>query len=60
MKIEIPLFESLLLIGASLAARIQTQGVEQALAVTAIEYGMNSIQIVKRLFADAWRLVCDN
>jgi len=55
MKIEIPFFETLLLIGASLMARMQLQGVEQALAATAIEYGMNGIRTVKRLFPVALR-----
>ena len=57
MKIEIPFLASLLLIGTSLMARMQAQGVEQALAATAIEYGMNGIRAVKRLFPDAMRLV---
>ena len=50
MKIEIPLLASLLLMGASLMARMQTQGVEQALAAAAIECGMNGISTAKRLF----------
>jgi uncharacterized membrane protein (UPF0136 family) len=57
MKIEFPFFESLLLIGASLMARVQLQGVEQALAATAIEYGMNGVRTVKRLIPAALRLV---
>ncbi len=57
MKIEIPFLASLLLIGASLMARMQTQGVEQALALAAIEYGTNGIRTGKRLFRDAMRLV---
>ena len=52
MKIEIPFLASLLLIGASLMARMQAQGVEQALAAAAIECGMNGIRTVKRLFSD--------
>jgi hypothetical protein len=56
MKIEIPFFETLLLVGASLMARMQLQGVEQALAATAIEYGMNGISTVKRLIPAALRL----
>ena len=57
MKIEIPFLESLLIVGASLMARMQLQGVEQALAATAIEYGMNGIRTVKRLFPNALRFV---
>jgi len=57
MKIEIPFLASLLLVGASLMARMQAQGVEQALAAAAIECGMNGIRTVKRLFPDGMRLV---
>ena len=57
MKIEIPFLASLLLIGASLMARMQAQGVEQALAAVAIECGMNGICTVKRLFPDGMRWV---
>ena len=44
MKIEIPFLAGLFLIGTSLFARIATQGVEQALFSTAIEYGLNGIK----------------
>ena len=57
MKIEIPFLARVLLIGASLMARMQAQGVEQALAAAAIECGMNGIRTVKRLFPDGMRLV---
>ncbi len=39
MKIEFSLFASLLMIGAPLLARVQAQGLEQALIGMAIEYG---------------------
>ena len=57
MKIEIPFLASVLLIGASLLARMQAQGVEQALVSAAIECGMNGIRTVRRLFPDGIRLV---
>jgi hypothetical protein len=44
MKIEIPFLAAMVLIGTSLLARITTQGVEQALFWTAIEYGLNGIK----------------
>ena len=44
VKIEIPFLAGLLLIGTSLLARITTQGVEQALFSTVIEYGLNGIR----------------
>ena len=50
MKIEIPFLAALVLIGTSLLARIATQGVEQALFWTAIEYGLNGIKEGIRLF----------
>ena len=56
MKIEIPLLAGLLIIGTDLLARVAVQGVEQALAAAVIEYGMNSIRAVKRLFPDGIRL----
>ena len=57
MKIEIPFLASLLLIGTGLMARMQAQGVEQALAAAAIEFGTNGIRAVKRLFPGATRLL---
>ena len=56
MKIEIPLLAGMLIIGTDLLARVAVQGVEQALAAAVIEYGMNSIRAVKRLFPDGIRL----
>ena len=45
MKIdEIPLLAALVPIGTSLLTRIATQGVEQALFWTAIEYGLNGMK----------------
>jgi hypothetical protein len=41
VKIEIPLLAALVLIGTSLLVRMGTQGVEQALLSTVIEYGLN-------------------
>ncbi len=38
MKIEFPLLASFLLIGTTLLARVQAQGIEQALLATVIEY----------------------
>ena len=41
MKSEIPFLAALVLIGTSLLARMATQGVEQALFSTVIEYCLN-------------------
>ncbi len=49
MKIEIPLLASLLLIGTTLLARVQAQGIEQALVATAIEYTVNGARAAVRL-----------
>ena len=41
MKSEIPIMATLVLIGTSLSARMATQGVEQAIFSTVIEYCLN-------------------
>jgi len=41
VKSEIPIMATLVLVGASLSARIAAQGVEQALFSTVIEYCLN-------------------
>lgn len=49
MKIEVPFLAALVLIGASLFARMAAQGVEQALLSAAVEYGLDGVRAVKRL-----------
>ncbi len=49
MKIEFPLLASLILIGMTLLARVQAQGIEQALLTMAIEYSVNGVRSTVRL-----------
>lgn len=49
MKIEFPLLATLLMIGTSLLARAQAQGIEQALLATAIEYCVRGGKAAVRL-----------
>ena len=44
MKIEFPLLATLLLIGTTLLARAQANGIEQAVFATAIEYGVGGLR----------------
>ncbi|HYY24673.1 MAG TPA: hypothetical protein VE689_04220 [Candidatus Udaeobacter sp.] len=55
MKIEFPLMATLLLIGTTLFARTQAQGIEQALFATVIEYGAGGVRSVIRLLSAAVR-----
>ena len=41
MKSEIPIIATLVLVGTSVSARMATQGVEQAIFSTVIEYCLN-------------------
>jgi hypothetical protein len=54
MKSEIPFLATLILVGTSLSARMTVQGIEQALLVTAIEYGRYGLDAIKRLFPKVW------
>lgn len=53
MKLEIPLFAAVVLIGTTLLARMATQGVEQALFSTAMEYGSGGARVVNRLLRNS-------
>jgi hypothetical protein len=55
MKIEFPLMATLLLIGTTLLARAQAQGIEQALLATVMEYGAGGVSSVMRLLPTAVR-----
>jgi hypothetical protein len=55
MKIEFPLMATLLLIGTTLLARTQAQGIEQALFATVIEYGVGGLRSAIRLLPTAVR-----
>ena len=55
MKIEISFLAALLLVGTELMVRVGTQGIEQALLSTVIEYGANGIRAGRRLFPNAAR-----
>lgn len=49
MKVEFPMLAALLLIATTLAARVQAQGIEQALFSMAIEYGVSGARSVVQL-----------
>jgi len=51
VKIEIPFFASLFLIGTSLLARVAVRGIEQALLATGAEYGVNVTKARRKLLA---------
>jgi hypothetical protein len=44
VKLEMSLFAGLLVIGTTLLARVQVQGVEGALVSTALEYGLRGLR----------------
>jgi hypothetical protein len=52
MKIELSVLSTLLLIGTTLLARAQAQGIEQALFATAMEYGVNGVRSAIKLLPD--------
>jgi hypothetical protein len=54
MKSEIPFLATLILVGTTLSARMTVQGIEQALLVTAIEYGRDGIEALKRVLSNVW------
>jgi hypothetical protein len=56
MKIEMSLASTLLLIGTTLLARAQTQGFEQALLATAMEFGVNGLRSAVKFLPDYMRL----
>ena len=51
VKIEIPFFAGLLLIGTEVLARVAVQGIEQAVFSTVIEHVLSIIKISKGKFA---------
>lgn len=55
MKLDTLFLATLLLTGTTLWARVATQGVEQALLSTAIEWSMNGIRAGARLLPNAMR-----
>jgi uncharacterized membrane protein (UPF0136 family) len=56
MKIEFSLLSSLLLVGTTLLARAQAQGIEQALFATAVEYGVSGLRSAIKLLPVSMRL----
>jgi uncharacterized membrane protein (UPF0136 family) len=56
MKIEFSLLSSLLLVGTTLLARAQAQGIEQALFATAMEYGVSGLRSAIKLLPVSMRL----
>jgi hypothetical protein len=56
MKIEFSLLSTLLLMGATVLARAQAQGIEQALFATALENGLTGVRSAVELLPDSMRL----
>ena len=53
MKLDIPLFAGLLVIGTTLLVRTQVQGLEAALLATAVEYGFRGMRAGTKVLRSA-------